>query len=60
LRIDLVLVYPKQYRFDVAAQVLGGGRIKCTAPIREFRVTREFATKYLCERGAAVTEKQTS
>jgi argininosuccinate synthase len=46
-----------QYRFDVAAQVLGGGQIQCKAPVREFGITREFSTQYLRQRGVTVMEK---
>ena len=49
-----------QYRFDVAAQVLGDGKIKCKAPVREFGITRQFSTDYLKKRGVQVTEKNTS
>lgn len=49
-----------QYRFDVAAQVLGGGKIQCKAPVREFGITRAFSTDYLRKRGVPVTEKTTS
>ena len=47
-----------QYRFDVAAQVLGQGAIMCRAPIREFNITRSFATQYLREQGIPVSEKE--
>ena len=49
-----------QYRFDVAAQVISGGQIKCKAPVREFDITRQFSTDYLRKRGITVTEKTTS
>jgi argininosuccinate synthase len=49
-----------QYRFDVAAQVLGQGAILCRAPIREFNITRSFATQYLQECGVRVSEKETN
>ncbi|MGE3623016.1 MAG: argininosuccinate synthase domain-containing protein [Bdellovibrionales bacterium] len=49
-----------QYRFDVAAQVLGGGKIRCKAPVREFGITRAFSADYLRQRGVTVTEKTTS
>ena len=49
-----------QYRFDVAAQVLGNGKIQCKAPVREFGITRTFSTDYLRARGVTVTEKTTS
>jgi argininosuccinate synthase len=49
-----------QYRFDVAAQVLGGGKIQCKAPVREFGISRQFSTDYLKQRGVTVTEKTTS
>ena len=49
-----------QYRFDVAAQVLSGGKITCKAPVREFNITRQFSTDYLRSRGVTVTEKTTS
>lgn len=48
-----------QYRFDVATQVLGQGRISGLSPIREFGITREFSTDYLRKRGVSVTEKKT-
>ena len=46
-----------QYRFDVAAQVLTQGSIQCRAPIREFNITRSFATLYLQEHGIDVPAK---
>lgn len=49
-----------QYRFDVAAQVIGEGRIQCKAPVREFGISRQFSTDYLRQRGVTVTEKTTS
>jgi argininosuccinate synthase len=49
-----------QYRFDVAAQVLGKGQVKCKAPVREFNITRQFSSDYLRKRGVTVTEKTTS
>jgi argininosuccinate synthase len=49
-----------QYRFDVAAQVLGQGKVVCKAPVREFGITRQFSTDYLKTRGVTVTEKTTS
>jgi argininosuccinate synthase len=49
-----------QYRFDVAAQVLGDGRIVCKAPVREFGITREFSASFLRQRGVTVTEKGTT
>lgn len=49
-----------QYRFDVAAQVLGQGRVQYKAPVREFNVSRAFSTDYLKTRGVTVTEKTTS
>ena len=49
-----------QYRFDVAAQVLGNGQIQCKAPVREFGITRQFSADYLRKRGVTVTEKTTS
>jgi argininosuccinate synthase len=49
-----------QYRFDVAAQVLGEGKIKYKAPVREFGITRDFSADYLRKRGVTVTEKTTS
>jgi argininosuccinate synthase len=56
-----------QYRFDVAAQVLGrgasGGRnepIVCIAPIREHGVTREQSTRLLREQGISVPEKNSA
>lgn len=49
-----------QYRFDVAAQVLGDGKVQCKAPVREFGITRSFSADYLRKHGATVTEKTTS
>jgi argininosuccinate synthase len=49
-----------QYRFDVAAQVLGQGTIICRAPIREFSITRSFAAQYLQEGGIRISEKETN
>ena len=49
-----------QYRFDVAAQVLSGGKIQCKAPVREFGISRQFSTDYLRKRGVTVTEKTTN
>ena len=49
-----------QYRFDVAAQVLGGGKIQCKTPVREFGISRQFSTDYLRKRNVTVTEKTTS
>ncbi len=49
-----------QYRFDVAAQVIGGGEIAYKAPVREFGISRQFSTDYLKKRGVQVTEKTTS
>ncbi len=49
-----------QYRFDVAAQVLGAGAIQCKAPIREFGIARPFSAEYLRKRGVEVSEKSTS
>jgi argininosuccinate synthase len=49
-----------QYRFDVAAQVLGEGKIECKAPIREFGISRQFSADYLQKRGVTVTEKTTA
>jgi len=49
-----------QYRFDVAAQVIGGGKVKCKAPVREFGISRQFSTDYLRKLGVMVTEKTTS
>jgi argininosuccinate synthase len=48
-----------QYRFDVAAQVLGQGRVECRAPIREFGITRARATEYLTAQGIAVPARTT-
>ena len=31
--------------------MLGGGKIQCKAPVREFGITREFSTDYLRQRG---------
>ena len=49
-----------QYRFDVAAQVLGLGKVQCKAPVREFGITRQFSTDYLRSKGVTVTEKSTA
>ncbi|NDC37564.1 MAG: argininosuccinate synthase [Proteobacteria bacterium] len=49
-----------QYRFDVSAQVLGGGKVICKAPVREFGISRQVSTEYLRKRGVTVTEKTTS
>ena len=49
-----------QYRFDVAAQVLGDGKVQCKAPVREFGISRQFSSDYLRKRGVTVTEKTTS
>lgn len=49
-----------QYRFDVAAQVIGGGKVVCKAPVREFGISRQFSTDYLRQRGVTVTEKTTA
>jgi argininosuccinate synthase len=46
-----------QYRFDVAAQVIGGGKVDCKAPVREFGISRAFSTDYLRKRNVTVTEK---
>jgi len=56
-----------QYRFDVAAQVLGQGSadgknktIECIAPVREHGVTRDFSTKFLKDHGIEVHAKNTN
>lgn len=56
-----------QYRFDVAAQVLGQGSgvgrnkaIECIAPVREHGITRERSTKFLKDHGIAVHAKNTN
>lgn len=56
-----------QYRFDVAAQVLGQGSgdgrnkaIECIAPVREHGITREFSTKFLKDHGIEVHAKNTN
>lgn len=49
-----------QYRFDVAAQVIGQGAIQYKAPVRDFGISRQFSTDYLRARGVTVTEKTTS
>jgi argininosuccinate synthase len=49
-----------QYRFDVAAQVLGEGKIKYKAPVREFGITRQFSADYLRKKNVMVTEKSTA
>ncbi len=56
-----------QYRFDVAAQVLGQGggdgrnkAIECIAPVREHGITREFSTKFLKDHGIEVHAKNTN
>jgi argininosuccinate synthase len=46
-----------QYRFDLAASVLGNGEIACIAPVREFALTREEEAKFLRDRGIHVEEK---
>ena len=58
-----------QYRFDVAAQVLGqasgkgagdNASIQCVAPVREHGITRERSTAFLKERGVEVQAKNTN
>jgi len=49
-----------QYRFDVAAQVLGRGAVVTKVPVRECGITRAFSTAYLREKGVSVTEKTTA
>ena len=56
-----------QYRFDVAAQVLGQAsadgknkEIDCIAPVREHGVTRECSTAFLKEHGIEVHAKNTN
>jgi argininosuccinate synthase len=46
-----------QYRFDVAAYVLGKGRIECIAPVREFGISREDSTQFLKDRGISIPER---
>lgn len=48
-----------QYRFDVAALVLGHGKVKSLSPVREFDITREFSSNYLKEHGIPMSEKKT-
>ena len=45
-----------QYRFDLVAQVLGGG-IDTITPVREHGIKREFSVKYLQDRGISVSDK---
>ncbi|MDE1170148.1 MAG: argininosuccinate synthase [Verrucomicrobium sp.] len=49
-----------QYRFDVAAQVIGQGKVVCRAPIREFGITRPVAAETLRRHGFEVPEKTAS
>ncbi len=56
-----------QYRFDVAAQVLGqsigdgsNAAISCIAPVREHGITRQRSTAFLKERGIEVKQKTTA
>ena len=49
-----------QYRFDVALHVLGQGRIKVIAPVREFALSREYSTQFLLDRGFSVPQKNSS
>ncbi len=49
-----------QYRFDVATQVMGGGKIIPKSPIREFDITRTFSADYLRNHGISITEKKTT
>ncbi len=49
-----------QFRFDTAVHVLGQGRVKCIAPVREHNFSREFTSGYLKERGVPVESKNTS
>jgi len=49
-----------QYRFDTALNVLGQGKVKCVAPVRDFNFTREFSTNFLLEKGIQVPEKNSS
>lgn len=56
-----------QYRFDVAAQVLGRGSadgrnkaIQCIAPVREHGITRDRSTKFLKDHGIEVHAKNTN
>lgn len=48
-----------QYRFDVAAHVLGQGKVKCKAPIREFGISRAQSSEYLRSKGIEVSAKTT-
>ncbi|MDD3287574.1 MAG: argininosuccinate synthase [Alphaproteobacteria bacterium] len=47
-----------QYRFDVATQVLGGGKIISKSPIREFDITRTFSADYLRKHNISITQKK--
>ncbi|HAX91045.1 MAG TPA: argininosuccinate synthase [Rhodospirillaceae bacterium] len=49
-----------QYRFDVATQVLGQGKVVGKSPIREFDITRAFSADYLRKHNISVTEKGTT
>lgn len=49
-----------QYRFDVAIQVLGKGRVSCLAPIREHSISRAFSTDYLKGRNLSIPSKNTN
>jgi argininosuccinate synthase len=46
-----------QYRFDLVIHVLGGGKIKPLAPVREHNIKRTFSQNYLKERGVSVSDK---
>lgn len=49
-----------QFRFDVVCSVLGAGKIKTIAPIREHEITREFSTQYLLDKGISVKKKNST
>lgn len=46
-----------QYRFDVATYVIGQGKIKVLAPVREGGISREISTQYLLSKGISVPSK---
>lgn len=48
-----------QYRLDLVAHVLGRGKIKCIAPIREFSVARETSTEFLKKKAIEVSKRNT-
>lgn len=46
-----------QFRFDIICQVLGRGKIRCIAPVREHAITREQSTEYLKQRSISIKQK---